>query len=52
VGRAILAEMIDDTRRALGPGFKKRVLDVYLRRRVVTVTNERPKVTGLVTQKG
>ena len=40
VGRAILEEMMEDTRRRFGDRARKRVLDLYLRRRVVHVTAE------------
>lgn len=52
VGQTILHEMLDDTRKAVGPGGKRRRLDLYLRHRVVRVFADGQKVTGVATQTG
>lgn len=52
VGRAILHEMIEDTRKAPGPGRQRRTLDLYLRRQAVRVLSEGTTVTGVLTQSG
>ncbi|MCU1237391.1 MAG: pyruvate/2-oxoglutarate dehydrogenase complex, dihydrolipoamide dehydrogenase component [Candidatus Solibacter sp.] len=52
VGRAILTEMIEDTRKSLGPGKQKRTLDLFLQRRAARVLSEGSTVTGVVAQTG